>query len=355
MDFEPLPEDIDAIEGVPLPRHSYRLLGHDGAERAFLDAYRSGRLPHAWLICGPEGIGKATLAFRIARFVLKYADPALAKGATDLSISPDDPVARKIARLAHPDLVLLRRSINDKTGKLRGETIVDDARDLLHRFETTSAAQGWRVAIVDSADDLNRNAANALLKMLEEPPPRALFLIVAHRPASLLPTVRSRCRRLILNALPDEIVSTIVGGLMAGADESARTEAVRRAGGSPRRALQLLSSASIETISAVEGLLDQLPKIDLRALHRLADQLSRKERESDITLFYDTLATWVAARVRDGAERGQGTASLARLAEAASEISQARATADIFNLDRRQTIITAITDLATALGRRSAA
>jgi DNA polymerase-3 subunit delta' len=355
MEFELLPEDIDAIDGVPLPRHTDRLLGHESAERAFLEAFRASRLPHAWLICGPEGIGKATLAFRIARFVLKHADPALVRNPADLSIPADDPVARKIARLAHPDLFLLRRMINPDSGKIRGEISVHDTRELLHRFQTTSAAQGWRVAIVDSADDLNRNAANALLKMLEEPPPRALFLIVAHRPAGLLPTVRSRCRHLVLDAPSDEVVTTIVADLMADADASVRAQAIRRAGGSPRRALQLLSGSGIETIAAVEGLLDQLPKIDLRVLHRLADQLARKDRESEFTLFYDTLATWVAARLRDGAERGQGTAALARLAEAAAAISQARATAEVFNLDRRQTVVTAVTDLAVAMGRRPAA
>jgi len=191
----------------PGPRQAERLVGHDAALAAFHAAWRGGRLHHAWLIGGPPGIGKATLAFRIARWVLAGGPETDAS----LALPPSHPAFRKVAIGSHPDLAVLERSENTKTGRMRTEIVVDDVRTLASFLRLTPAESDWRVAIVDPADDLNREAANALLKILEEPPPRALVLLVAHAPGRLLPTIRSRCRRLMLRPLAEAEVAALLG------------------------------------------------------------------------------------------------------------------------------------------------
>ena len=187
----------------PHPRETSVLFGHAEAEQTLLEAYRSGRIPHAWLIGGESGIGKATLAYRMARFVLAYPDPAMpaVRKATSLAIPADHPVARRIAGQAHGDLLSLERVINEKTGKLFTVIRVDDIRRSVPFFGSTAGEGGWRIAIVDSVDELNKESENALLKVLEEPPPRALLLLVSNAPGRILPTIRSRCRMLMLRPL----------------------------------------------------------------------------------------------------------------------------------------------------------
>ena len=191
---------------IPHPRATSELFGHAEAEQTLLDAYRGGRIPHAWLIGGERGIGKATLAYRMARFVLAHPDPAApaVQNAKSLAVPADHPVARRIAGQAHSDLLVLERVINEKTGKLFTVTRVDDVRRTVPFFGSTAGEGGWRVAIVDPLEDLNRDGENALLKVLEEPPPRALLLLVSHAPGRVLPTIRSRCRTLILRPLADD-------------------------------------------------------------------------------------------------------------------------------------------------------
>jgi len=177
-----------------IPRETAVLYGHKAAEKAVLEAYRSGRLPHALLISGPCGIGKATFAYRIARFMFAHPDPAAAEvqSATSLQVPAEHPVSRRIAAQAQPDLLLLERTINEKTGKLRQDIAVDDVRKTISFFGSTAGSGGWRIAIVDAVDELNEHGANALLKILEEPPRKALLLLVSHSPASVLPTIRQR-------------------------------------------------------------------------------------------------------------------------------------------------------------------
>jgi DNA polymerase-3 subunit delta' len=353
---ERLPEDVDAIDDLPLPRERERLVGQAAAEAEVLDVLRTGRFHHAWLLCGPEGIGKATFAFRLARFLLANAakSPAELGEAADLDVPAHSPVARQIARLSHPDLFVLRRALDDK-GKIRGEISVKDARKLLHLFETTSGALGWRIAIVDAADDLNRNASNALLKMLEEPPPRALFLIVAHQPDRLLPTIRSRCRRLDLAPLDEGAMDELVGELAPHVAPDRRSAAIARASGSARRALTLLSGDGIELVAEIEAVLDALPRLDPRRAGALADKISRPGTDNELALFRETLADWARGRIRAGTRERGAVAGLARLAETVAAIAEAHATADVFNLDKRQLVLRNLADLADALGRRSAA
>ncbi|HRO15195.1 MAG TPA: DNA polymerase III subunit delta', partial [Paracoccus sp. (in: a-proteobacteria)] len=192
------PIESDRVPGAPHPRETPRVIGQDAAIAAFSAAAASGRLHHGWLLTGPRGTGKATLAWAIARWLLAGADTP------DLSVPPDNPVARRVLALSEPRLHLVRRGTDDKTGRLRAEITVDDIRRLLSFFHLSAAEGGRRVAIIDAADDMNTAAANAVLKMLEEPPRDAVLLLIAHQPARLLPTIRSRCRRLALRPLTDD-------------------------------------------------------------------------------------------------------------------------------------------------------
>src|SRR5437588_4386755 len=193
---------------VKHPRETTDLFGHREAEMALLDAYRSGRIPHAWLIGGAAGIGKATLAYRMARFVLAHRNPLApdVQRAETLFVDPSDPAARHVAAGAHGGLLTLERTLNDK-GVMRTVITVDETRETISFFGSTAAVEGWRVCIVDTVDELNPNAANALLKVLEEPPQRSLFLLVSHALARILPTILSRCRKLPLRPLAvDDVI-----------------------------------------------------------------------------------------------------------------------------------------------------
>src|SRR5215203_3848925 len=234
------------------------LFGHAEAEQTLLDAYRGGRIPHAWLIGGETGIGKATLAYRMARFVLAYPDPAMpaVQKAQSLAVPEDHPTVRRIAGQAHSDLLVLERVINEKTGKLFTVTRVEDVRRSVPFFGSTAGEGGWRVAIVDPLEDLNRAGENALLKVLEEPPPRALLLLVSHAPGRVLPTIRSRCRTLILRPLADADVAKAVAAALG---EARVTDEIRAAaaaaGGSVSRALALLEGDALELRARLIGLL----------------------------------------------------------------------------------------------------
>jgi len=206
---------------IPHPRETLALHAHAEAEQAFLEAYRAGRMPHAWLIGGPRGIGKATLAYRMARFVFAHPAPptaqngaqnapATAQNGPNLAPPPDHPVVRRIAAQGHPDLLALER-VADEKGKIPMFIPVDMVRKTIGFFGSTAGEGGWRVCIVDSADELNAAGANALLKILEEPPARCLLLVVTHAPGRLLPTIRSRCRRLSLRPLGPDVVARAVG------------------------------------------------------------------------------------------------------------------------------------------------
>ena len=269
--------DADA-EGVEprAPRETTALHGHAEAERALLEAYRGRRFHHAWLIAGPAGIGKATLAYRMARFVLAHPDPRTpaVQRATSLHVDTDHPVARRIAAQAHGDLLVLERTVNEKTNKLRQDIQVDDVRRTVTFFGSTAGEGGWRVAIVDAVDELNREGANALLKVLEEPPRRAVLLLVSHSAARVLPTIRSRCRLLALRPLLATEVARAAATAIGEDAEAANIKAAAAvADGSVRRALALLDGEALDLRSRITALLEQLPAVDPRALHALGDRL----------------------------------------------------------------------------------
>ena len=234
---------------VPHPRETLTLYGHIEAEHAFLDAYRGGRMPHAWLIGGARGIGKATLAYRMARFVFAHPDPAkpAVQNAESLALAPDNPAVRRVAAQGHSDLLALERVEDDK-GKLRSVIQVDDVRRTIGFFGSTAGEGGWRVCIVDSADELNAAGANALLKILEEPPAKSLLLVVSHAPGRLLPTIRSRCRRLALRPLSAEDAARALADAL-----SARRRRGRHQGRGDRRRRQRCARARSARRHRAEG------------------------------------------------------------------------------------------------------
>jgi DNA polymerase-3 subunit delta' len=332
------PPESDAFAEAPHPRFASRLVGHESAEAGMLAAYREGRLAHAWLIGGREGIGKATLAWRFARFVLANPDPAApaVRQARDLSVAPDHPAARQLAALAHPDFALVRREWNEKARPKTffTEIRVDDLRAALSMFHLQAAFGGWRVVIVDCADDLNAAGANALLKMVEEPPLRALILIVAHRPGQVLATIRSRCRRLLLAPLsPGEIETTIagLGPPWSAIDPGARAAAAARADGSVREALRRLDPETHDLGALIDAAIEALPNADPRAVHQLADALATRAAGESFAALSAALCEWLAARARADATLAQRRT----LAGLWDRIRDATRETEALNLDRR--------------------
>src|SRR6266851_3709932 len=203
--------DPDETAAAPAPRANPDLVGHEGAERELRRLDEVGRLPHAILLSGPRGIGKATLAFRLARFLLAKGVERAGLDENGLAIDPESGVFRRVAAGGHADLLTIERAYDARRRRLRGEIVVEDAREITGFFRLTAAEEGWRVVVVDGAEEMNRSAANALLKVLEEPPRQALLLLVSHSPGRLLPTIRSRCRRFPLAALRGEVVMQLLG------------------------------------------------------------------------------------------------------------------------------------------------
>jgi DNA polymerase III subunit delta' len=329
---------------TPHPRTTAVLFGHAGAEAALLAAYRSGRIPHAFLIAGPKGIGKATLAYRLARFVLAHPDPSEVAKATSLAVDPEHPVARHIAAQGQPDLLILERTLNDK-GVLHKQIAVENIRRTVAFFGSTAREGGWRIAIVDAVDELNKSSANALLKVLEEPPQRALLLLVSHSAARVPATLRSRCRILTLRPL----IETDVAAAVAVATGSPATDpeivaAASAADGSVARALAFLDGDALELRQRALDLLDKLPTLDAGALHALGEAIAGTD-PLPLAAFLDTINAWLSLRLdRDRGEIGR----LARLADASERINAAARDAEIYNLERKPLVFNVFGLLAEA-------
>lgn len=353
------------------PRSAQRLEGHMEAERAFLEAWNSGRLHHAWLLAGPRGIGKATLAYRIARFVL-------AQGASDsgglfdgtpprpdsLEVPPDHPVARRVASGGHSDLLTVERSVNPRTGKLRGEIVIEDVRRLSSFLALTTGEGHWRVVVVDVADDLNRSAANALLKGLEEPSPRTLFLLVSHLPGRLLPTIRSRCRTVTLAPLDEGVAAELLAAMRPELSPVDARMLARLAGGSVGQALTLAEAGGLDLYREIVGLLGGLERPDIQAVHALGDRMGRAGAEESFALLGRLLDGWLSEMIRaraggaDCPEIVAGEAAtaralfarggLAKWLEVWEKVGRLFSQAESANLDRKQVVVSVFLALEQA-------
>ena len=350
-------DEADRVDGAAHPREATRLIGHAEQERDLLDGYRAGRLPHAIILGGQAGVGKATLAWRLARFVLSHPDPAspAARDALDLSVPATSRVASQLVSLSHPDVSLLRREVNEKTKRFYTEIRADDVRRTIGLFQRAAGAGGWRICIVDSAEDLNRSSANALLKLIEEPPPKSLFLLIAHRPGLVLPTIRSRSRLVRLAPLGAAEIVRVVETLgppwsvEAPRDVAAAAEQAR---GSVHDALRLLGHRGLELDAMVGQLLGRLPSVEWRDVHKLADQVAGRDGEAAFETAMTAVYDWLGGVVRDGTL--MNPRRLAPYAEVWEKIAAMARETDALNLDKRPLILSIFSDLAAAVRASSA-
>ncbi|WP_028749321.1 DNA polymerase III subunit delta' [Rhizobium mesoamericanum] len=328
------------LDGAIWPAENMKLFGHKQAEAFLGQSYRSGKGHHAILIEGPPGIGKATLAFRFANHVLTHPDPT---SAPELLADPDpaSPVSRQIASGASHNLLHLARPIDEKTGKVKSAITVDEVRRAGRFFSQTSGTGNWRIVIIDPADDMNRNAANAILKILEEPPKRALFLLISHAPGKLLPTIRSRCLPLKLAPLEDSALGAALAHLGIEANDR---DLLAAANGSVGEALKLVNYGGGEIITAYNEVLQTQGASARRAMHRLADALSGKDSDTIFEFFTSHVSEDLMRRARAAAIAGQ-VAAAERLARLHSDIGERLMVSDAYNLDRKQTILSILGDI----------
>lgn len=319
------------------PRANALLRGHEGAVSALYHAAISGRLHHGWLLAGPPGIGKATLAFRFARWLLAGAETP------DLYVPETAPVFRRVAASTHPDLFTVERRINAKTEKLQSEIVIATIQEASAFMRLTPAEGGWRVVVIDGAEDMNPNAANALLKLLEEPPPRAILLLTTAAPGRLLPTIRSRCRLLPMAPLGESEMHALLQDYAPALDFAAREKLIELAEGSIGTALTLAESGGIALAALVEEAL-AAPVAPARA-QAIADTVARTVEGADqFEIFFGLLRGRLAARTRAAARAGQGR-NLAGAVMLWQELAKLEREVIGLNLDKRAAIVVALTQL----------
>ena len=322
------------------PRENPLLFGHETAEAQLLHAVTSGRVHHAWLITGSAGVGKATLAFRFARRLL--AGPA---AGDTLALEPASPVFRRVAIGSHADLLTVEREWDEKKARLRGEIVVDDVRAVSAFLRLTPAEGGWRVVVIDGGEHMNRNAANALLKMLEEPPARAVLLMTTAAPGRLLPTIRSRCRRLDLFPLDAAAMDLALAACLPEVTAEERGRIAGIAAGSPGRAVMLADEKGLQLATLAAEVLEGVPSFpDLRAI-AIADQLGGRMEDRFtpfMTLLRDRLAERVRRAARGAPDRLTTLRPLADWAEVWQSLTHIQDETERLNLDRRQALLSSI-------------
>jgi len=380
------------------PRETLTLVGHTANERLVSDALSGDRVPQAWLLTGPPGVGKATFAYRMARFLLTGggadSGPSLfgdSAPVTSLTVEADHPAVRQIAVGSHPDLLVIEREMDEKRDKMKSAISVDQVREISQFLHLTASQGGWRIVLIDSADEMNTNAANALLKILEEPPKRALLILVSHTPGRLLPTIRSRCRLLRFGPLSAEDAR---GAAQAVLDQNAQDEAkqlalteknpsklaealekaryavaepidpiaITLADGAPGRALMLADPETRSVLTDLLGLLRQAPNGDPAALHGFAEKLGKAAADAQYRSFIDQFDAWLMRVIRHSARTGsvpndlpgeaqaaeavlRAAGSLDRLIEVWEKNAQLFRQTDGLNLDRKQAVLSALLPL----------
>jgi DNA polymerase-3 subunit delta' len=339
--------ETDRVEGFAHPREVAVLVGQDVALARAARAIRGGRPPQAWLISGPPGIGKATFAYRIARYLLAYG--ATDEGAADLSVPANRPAAIQVAAGSHPGLLVLKRGVNPDTGKMMTVLSVDEIRKLAGFFGMTSGAGGWRVAVVDTADDMNEAAANALLKLLEEPPSRAMLLLVTNVPGRLLPTIRSRCQRIELRPLDTETMDKELKTLLPELKADERGSLIRLSGGSLGMALTLADGEGTGLAAEADRLIERAHDPDIPALMAFADRIGRvTDGLEDFGAF---LSQSLAERI---VARASGGARLDRWIDAREQLMRSFTRSVALHLDPRQTMLGAARIVSGAARRAGA-
>lgn len=370
------PPEPDRVPGFPHPRENQHLFGQDRAQRAFLDAWTGGRLHHAWLLRGPQGIGKATLSYRVARALIALETPAAGGMFGDMDpIIPDTldvptecPVRTRIEAQAEPRLSVLRRTQHPNTGRMRNDITVEDVRAMRRFLQLSAADGGWRVIIVDDADQMNRNAANALLKYLEEPPPSCLFLLVSHSPAGLLPTIRSRCRTLDLAPLGPDDLAFALGAVDAVPGQGSETALAQLSAGSVGQALRLMAGDGLSLYTDLVALMNRGSGVDRALMTQVAESCAGRDSVDRYAAVLG-LVKILLARLAKAAATGQvpqaaaggepeliaAIASVpgqaAAWAETLARISATTRHAVAVNLDPASTILDTLLEIDSTLAR----
>ncbi len=340
------PDSWDAIEGVLQPAQTPEVIGHDAAAAYLCRNYARGRLHHAWLLSGPRGIGKATIAFRFAEHLLRYPDAAAAP--EKLEGGMDDSIHGQTVRGANPNILVVRRPFDYKAKRYKSQITAPEMRqDLLRFIGNTGSKSSWRIVIVDPADDLNIHSANALLKFLEEPPARTVFLIVAQTPRGLLPTIRSRCQVLPVKSLDALAMRKVLAlqPLTANMVDEDIERLVRYSAGSPGRAMLLADSDVIEYFEAFKSAAEA-GSPDYATLHKVAGGLSHPSKSREYKLFMDLAHDYVSERTRSSAlEDRAGSDETVRWPLIWEKTRSAISRTEAYNLDRKQVVLDLFSDL----------
>ncbi len=366
---------MSEFEQIDHPRNTTSLIGHAEAERVFLDAFNSERMHHAWLITGAKGIGKASMAWRIAKFL--SVQPSVDAGpsmfgddlpveAISLDTDSQNPIIGRIEAGGHAGIVELARSENEKTGKMRNDIVIDDVRGLIKFYNQTAGEGGWRITIVDAADELNTAAANALLKILEEPPEKSILFLISHSPGKLLPTIKSRCRQLKLKTLEIDSVRAVLAGKFPDMSVDELNALAVLSDGAPGRAIELANMQGIELYKSLLGLIATMPRLNVPALHTFAGELSPAKADAKYRVFTQLLDNILQRIIRQKAVgvMGQevltgenqtfttlsGACSVDRWLDLWEKSADLIERADRVNLDRKQVLLTLFGDMS-ALAR----
>lgn len=349
----------DAVEVSP--RENPDLVGHETVEKLILADFNAGRMPHAVILAGQEGIGKATLAYRLARFLLSqgqdtgvslFGDAAPVES---LYLSPDHPVFRRVASGGHADLLTIEREFDEKKGRFKNEISVDAARAVAPFLRKTAAEGGWRVVIVDGAEYLNNNSQNALLKILEEPPEKTVLILTTAQPGGFLPTIRSRCRMLSMDSLSEKNLHALLDKYAPGLSNDQKQTLSRLAEGSIGRALQFESEDGVALYKSLLTHVSTLPHLDMLAVNDMAEKIGKYGAEKSYETAREILLNWCARLVKYEA-RGQivpdilpGDGDIFRKIQASypprhflsvfDKLSQLFLQVENYNLDKRQAIL----------------
>lgn len=346
IETETFPE-ADRVDGCPHPRETYSLLGHEAAEKIFIRAMTGGRSHHAWLVTGVKGVGKATLVYRMARYLLGASQ--LLGGSLDFS--PDDPVVQRIASLGHGNIFILRRPYDIKTKKLKSEIPVAEARKLKDFLTQKPSETGWRIVIIDSMDEMNRNAENSILKSLEEPPEKTMFFLISSNPGYLLPTIRSRCVSLGLKSVAQDQIKTWLSNQVQQ-DSDIIEAAVKLSRGGPGRAFALCESAD-HVLIPLSRFIASLTKSADRHDVKVSQALARNERRQERHLFWETLSDLLGAQARFSVSEEWSSAfkpfpvakPAKRWAELSARVTQLAGQSDGLNMDHTSVMMTALNEI----------
>lgn len=364
------------------------LVGHGIAETLLKRSFKSNNMAHAWIFAGPKGIGKATLAHRFARYVLANGevglkemeptgpnlfdtdpnDAAVGNGeGDDLFMPSEHPIFQRAVAGSHADLMVIERRVDEKTGRRKSQILVDEVRRVKGFLSHTAGEGAWRVVIIDSADEMNRNAANALLKVLEEPPARALMILVCHNPGRMLPTIRSRCRTLNLRPPAMADVIAYVRGRLPDLSETEAERIAVVSEGSIGKAFALCEAGGMEVVDEITRLMVKTTvRLPVSDIHDFAGRLGRAGNEQAFDTFSTILRWWLERLVvtksggpsissvdADMFTQVLNAADLDRWMEVWEKVTRLLDSVSVANLDRKQVVLNTFIAVDAAVHRRA--